>query len=320
MEPLRPLLLARTFDLGGTIDAFRRVSETITAYRSAEEVLGGCVEATDLARRVGILRATAVAALERSQAARITSAEVHRSVAADLYGLLPEVIALSAAGESLADSLGVQVAQVTDGNGKPIGSLAPLPTPKPTPRPTPTPAPPKVADIKATFFGSGVKTSKYKVSGNTPSEISRSIAKHGPFSDWIGGRAAALTKPSPKYRFHFEVDGYGACRIVAESKPAITISYTIVLARWTAPSGTSSTTIRWWNADIRATAKHEKVHVDIYRSAAKRLNTALASSTCANAQRRLNTIMKDARRKNCEFDMAEYGAAAGLSLKKCLAQ
>ena len=138
--------------------------------------------------------ATAVAALERSQAARITSAEVHRSVAADLYGLLPEVIALSAAGESLADSLGVQVAQVTDGNGKPIGSLAPLPTPKPTPRPTPTPAPPKVADIKATFFGSGM-TSKYKVSGNTPSEISRSIAKHGPFSDWIGGRAAAVTSP-----------------------------------------------------------------------------------------------------------------------------
>ena len=116
------------------------------------------------------------------------------------------------------------------------------------------------------------------------------------------------------------MNGYGGCRIVVTKIPAIVLRYTIVLPRWTAPSGIESTTITWWNSDLRDIATHERVHVGIYRTASKRLNSTLAASTCANAQRNLNAVWKKAQRQNCEFDMREYGSASGLSLSACIAR
>ena len=116
-----------------------------------------------------------------------------------------------------------------------------------------------------------------------------------------------------------ELAGGGSCRIVREAKPAIRIAYTLVLPRWKAPSDASASTIAWWNTHVRDIARHEKVHVDIYRAAVKKLNSVLASSTCDNVRTRLNRVWKAVRRDQCEFDMREYGDAAGLSLSACLA-
>jgi hypothetical protein len=67
----------------------------------------------------------------------------HRDSAVTLFGLLPEVLALSKAAKTAGDDLGLQVALATvpAGADKPVGSLAPLPTPAPTPRPTARPTP-----------------------------------------------------------------------------------------------------------------------------------------------------------------------------------
>jgi predicted secreted Zn-dependent protease len=97
------------------------------------------------------------------------------------------------------------------------------------------------------------------------------------------------------------------------------VTYTIVLPGWKAPAGVSTSTIRWWNGHVREIARHEKVHVDLYRAAAKKLNNVLGSSTCANVESRLGKVWNAVRREKCEFDMREYGYAAGLSMSECLA-
>jgi predicted secreted Zn-dependent protease len=189
-----------------------------------------------------------------------------------------------------------------------------------TPAATPTPKPMKVAVIRPSFFGSGVAISTYRVTGATPYDISRSISARGPRSAWLGGRAAGLTKSKASYRWHMEVDWGGSCRIVREAKPAIKITFTIVLPRWKAGKSPAAWTVAWWNDEVRGIAKHERVHVDLYRAAQKKLNATLATSTCANVKRRLEREWAAAQRQNCAFDMNEYGTASGLSYKACLAR
>ena len=200
--------------------------------------------------------------------------------------------------------------------GQPTKFAREDPTPSPTPKPTKSPT---VVVIKPSFFGSGVAVTTYRVRGSTPYDISRSIGTEGPYMSWLGGSAAGVTQARSDYRWHMELAGAGSCRIVREAKPAIRIVHTIVLPRWKAPSDASASTIAWWNTHVRDIARHEKVHVDIYRAAAKRLNSVLASSTCDNVRTRLNRVWKAVRRDQCEFDMREYGDAAGLSLSACLA-
>ena len=318
LAALRPLVVAARFDAARTASGARQVSATLTAYDGLEHAVGGCQATAPLSPRVALLRSSAEATLEKALTAGITDARVERNAAASLLGLLPEVLALSAAATGVADKLGaaVKVAQVPADATRPVGSLPPLPTPPPTPKPTP---PPSAEAIAPSFFGAGVTISTYEVSGDTPSEISSSIGANGPYLKWLGGNAAGQTEMKSAYGFSYR-SGSGACQIVITSSPAIRLTYTIVLPRWTAPSGAPPTTIRWWNAFLRGIATHEKVHVDIYRSTAARLNSALASSTCANAERHLDAVWNDAQRENCEFDMKEYGASAGLSLESCLAQ
>ena len=188
-------------------------------------------------------------------------------------------------------------------------------TPPPSPRPT---AAPKVKTVKAGYFGTRVSVSTYRVRGASPYDISRSISKEGPYSSWLGGSAAGLTKTRSSNRWHMESTAGGSCRIVVDAKPAITLRWTIVLPRWKPPASPPAATIRWWNEQLSGIAAHEKVHVDIYREAAKRLNSVLAKSTCANVEARLTRVWDGAQRDNCEFDMREYGVAAGLSLEACL--
>lgn len=318
LASLRPLVVAASFDSAETVRATRRVSATLTAYVGLEQSLRTCDATVELAHRVEVLRTGAKATLAMSLSSAIADAQVQRDAAVSLLELLPEVLVLSEAARSVADNLGValEVAQVPDGAVQPVGSLPPLPTPGPTPKPTPLPT---AAAIKPSFFGPGVKISTYNVSGDTPREISRSIEANGPYSKWLGGNAAGQTRTVVTNRFHFEV-GSGGCQIVVEATPAIRLTYTIILPRWTPSSGTSTTTIKWWNEQLGDIATHEKVHVDIYRSAAKQLNSALASSACADAERHLEAVWDDAERENCEFDMKEYGASSGLSLRSCLAQ
>jgi predicted secreted Zn-dependent protease len=326
LAALRPLVVATPFDSAQAAGEIRLVSGTLTDYFGLEGRLGACAATAGLGPRIRSLMDDAHAALQDALAAPNLDARVQRTAAVSVLGLLPEVLALSDAAKGIADGLGVQVAVATvpSGSDRPVGSLAPLATavPKPTPRPTPkpTPKPPKAATISASFFGAGVKVTTYRVTGGTPSAISSSMTANGPYSSWAGGKALGQTKMTAAYRFVFSTDWSGACSILVEASPAIKLTYAIVLPRWSPPSGTSAATVHWWNDELHLIATHEKVHVSIYRAAAKRANSVLASSTCESATSSLESVWAEAKRDNCEFEMKEYGSALGLSLDSCLAR
>ena len=190
-------------------------------------------------------------------------------------------------------------------------AAAPTPTPKP-------PTAPQVPGVASSFFGSGAKVQTYGVTGRTREQISASIAANGPWSDWLNGRAEALTKAVPKYRFTL-AQVAAQCRIVVTAKPAVVFGYTITLPAWTKPKNADAATVRWWSAELLRVATHERHHVEIYRDGASRMTAAIADSTCSNVSAHLSTIVRDIDVQQCQFDLDEYGAALGLSLSSCLA-
>jgi hypothetical protein len=135
LASLRPLVVAKNFDLGSTLAATRRVSASLTAYPGLESTLGACAATAKLAPRVKALRARANAALDKADSASIINANARRTAAVTLFGRLPEVLALSKAGKSVADGLkaSIEVARVSKASAKPLGKLPPLPTPPPCP-------------------------------------------------------------------------------------------------------------------------------------------------------------------------------------------
>jgi predicted secreted Zn-dependent protease len=202
---------------------------------------------------------------------------------------------------------------------RPTPRPTPYRTPRPTPRPTPVPLP-RVPSITGSFFGPGVKVTWYRIAGDTPMALGASIQRHGPYHRWLGHRAEALTESSIQSRFSMQPDGYGGCKIVYGARPAIKMTFTIVLPRWKPLKTADPSTVRWWIDELLRAARHERMHVRIYIAATRKANKVLASSTCATEQRRLNAVWRQAQRDNCQFDMDEYGKASGLTMKACMAQ
>jgi hypothetical protein len=143
LAALRPLVVAARFDAAKTASGARQVSATLTAYEGLESDLQKCEPVARLAVRVAALRKSAETTLNVLLATPFSEPQKHRDGTVILFGLLPEVLALSKAAKGAADTLGVQVALATvpKGADKPVGSLPPLPTPTPRPKPSPTPKP-----------------------------------------------------------------------------------------------------------------------------------------------------------------------------------
>lgn len=320
LAALRPLVLAETFDPAATKTAARAASATVTSLEGTDRSLATCRLAAELTSQLQSLRAKLKDPLAAALAAAITDGPAMRASAVGLLAALPNVLALSKTTAAVASTLGLDVAlaDVPGDATKPIGSLPPFPTAAPPPTPKP-PAKGKVATYTAAYFGAGTKVTTYRVTGSSPDAIIRSINTKGPISTWSGGHAEALTAARPTYRFQLVTSNLTGCSIVQSASPAVKITYTITLPAWTPPAGTPAATVTWWNGELASVAKHERHHVELYRAGQKDLNAALAKSTCANAQTRLDAVWKTINREQCEFDMAEYGTELGLSLKRCLA-
>ncbi len=209
------------------------------------------------------------------------------------------------------------------------GPPLPTPIPRPTrpPRPAPTPEPqvagPGAPGLPA--FGPGsfpashaVTVTYYAVSGSTPHEIHASIDSNGPWSDWIGGNAQAHVETRSSFNFTFQGDGFGGCVIRPTGEQPVTITYNVLLPSWTPPAGASVRTVNWWTETILETVAHEGHHISIYESYLPLMNDAVRSGTCETVPVDLERLWADGRRDNCEFDLAEYGYAAGLTLESCL--
>jgi predicted secreted Zn-dependent protease len=317
LASLRAPLLEPSYDGWRMLGLARSTNATLGLYASSLPTLGSCAEATPLVERIEQLTRSARRHIGILLAAGAAVADGPREAMVALHGLLPEVLAISEQASALGDARGIQLATATvpEGAVEPLGPLTPLPRPTAPPGP---PEPGTALAIDAEFFGSGVTVDTYRVSGSTPFEISRSMNERGPYSEWVGGRADAVTAGRVSYRFT-ATSLSGTCSLVPTASPAIIIRYTITLPRWSPADGTSRATIEWWSDLILEIATHEKRHVAIYRDAQRELNAVLASSTCGNVEARLEDVWTATNRRQCEFDMREYGSALGLSLEACLA-
>jgi predicted secreted Zn-dependent protease len=175
-------------------------------------------------------------------------------------------------------------------------------------RPVPKVAMPR---ISSAWFGGGVSLYRFRITGDTRSQIISSIRRRGP-----SGGAEGETRPAIRYRFGF-VTSRGRCRVVAEARPSVTVYFRVTLPTWAATVGTDRATAAWWARELRDTAAHERHHVLLYRNAARRASQVVATSTCRNVGRRLNAIWRQASIDNCLFDVAEYGRAYGISARSC---
>jgi predicted secreted Zn-dependent protease len=163
--------------------------------------------------------------------------------------------------------------------------------------------------ISASYFGGGVTIARFRITGDTRSQILRSIRTRGPY-----GGASGVTQPYLKYRFTFRYDKRGRCRVVRTGSTAVAMSIRVTLPRWAATAGTQHSAASWWAGELRETAAHERHHVRLWRSAVREANRVVATSSCRTVGRRLDAVWQRAMVANCRFDSSEYG----ISLRACL--
>lgn len=121
------------------------------------------------------------------------------------------------------------------------------------------------------------------------------------------------------FNFTFRGEGAGECTIVPTGGDLVTMSYHVILPAWQPPPEVSSATIDWWVERIHETVAHEGHHITLYESYRPLMNDAVANGTCASVEDDLVGLKADAKRANCEFDLAEYAASLRMTLESCLA-
>ncbi len=218
--------------------------------------------------------------------------------------------------------------------GPPLPTATPRPTREPKPPGTPEPTLPATPEPQVAGPGAptlpalgpdsfpasaSVSVSYYAVSGGTPQEIHASIQDNGPWSSWAGSNAQAQVETSSSFNFVFRKDGYGGCSVIPTGSVPVTITYHVVLPSWAPPSGVSSGTVDWWTDTIHETVAHEGHHITLYEEHLPAMNEAVRSGTRASVEADLERLITEAQRANCEFDLAEYGYARGLTLESCMA-
>jgi predicted secreted Zn-dependent protease len=247
------------------------------------------------------------------------------SVAQEL-GLSPNELVFWNAEEypTLRSTPALQPGWVLRTTGPPLAT----PTPRPTPAPPPTPvlAAPTVPGVptftSASFPASDrVTVDWYPVTGASRSEILASILVNGPYSEWVGGTATAHVRVQPSFDFYFQTGPVGRCDVVANRDPAVSITYEVLLPAWSPPRDAAIEvgTLDWWAAELGETVAHEAHHIELYEEHLLAMRDLLAGGSCASVSDGLDVIWDGALQANCEFDLAEYGYASGLTLESCLA-
>jgi predicted secreted Zn-dependent protease len=162
-----------------------------------------------------------------------------------------------------------------------------------------------------------VRMTFYEVTGWTASEISSSIGANGPWSSWLPGTSSAHVDVTVFYDFRYERIGFD-CAVVATAAEPVHLVYEVVLPRWTPPANVADETLDWWTDMITDLAAHEAGHVQIYERYLAELNRTVREGSCATVEDELDALFGELDRANCEYDLAEYATAMGLSMESCL--
>jgi hypothetical protein len=108
--------------------------------------------------------------------------------------------------------------------------------------------------------------------------------------------------------------------VVASSDPAVSITYEVLLPAWSPPDGgfVAVGTREWWASELGETVAHEAHHIELYEEHLLAMRDLVGQGSCASVSDGLDVIWDGALQANCEFDLAEYGYASGLTLETCL--
>ena len=207
----------------------------------------------------------------------------------------------------------------------PTAIPSPAATTTPTPLPTSVPTPqaaPTLAQVPAGHFGPKTTVVFFDVVGATSAEITASINAQSHLA-FTGASAFAWVDPTLNSAISYATtthNGASTCEVVLNGPLAVSSTYQVYIPRWSAPQGAPANLVQWWNDSITKTLPHERHHIDIYESMLTQLNThILPGADCAAAGALLAESQAAADIANCQFDLDEYGAAAGSSLADCLA-
>ena len=204
----------------------------------------------------------------------------------------------------------------------------PLPTPIPDETPAPSLPEPQTAGpdgVLLPVFGptafpasEAVTVEYYTVRGASILEIAQSMSENGPFAEWIGGSADAAVDFRLSFDFWFNRSSIARCRIQLMDATPIDPSYHVTLPNWEPPADAPASLVEWWVGYINDTVAHERHHIEVWESYLPRMNRAVLSGTCDSVEDDLLRIYNRGSQENCEFDLEEYGFAAGLTLEDCL--
>ncbi len=212
----------------------------------------------------------------------------------------------------------------------PSPTLTVAPTPRPTkrpkaetkPRPTPVTetlpvrpparsAPPALVALpkRMTFkFPGATQVRYFSVSGRSMAVLTARTKKAAKRFCGKGTlyRPWACVHPSTDFDWDYKIDrGTGACTITRWSTRLRT---TVYFPRWTKPSRVPPVVLDWWRTAMRGLAKHESVHVRIFKNYATRLSGQLVGKPCGSAQRIVDRWAKQMEGAQNTFDRREYCA------------
>jgi predicted secreted Zn-dependent protease len=248
----------------------------------------------------------------------ITSAEVVAGQVTADFAVQWQVTSDTAPQTTLGTAVTVPLSAITV--EQPQSTVGPTskPVAKPTPVATVKPGDvPTIATLTSAYFGTGVIINYYDISGRTAAEIGASISQNFPNkTGLIEGEAS--TQYAIDYRFATETTGAN-CQIADEAQPPILMTVTVTLPHWVQPAGVDAATIKLVADDFTRVIVHERVHVQYDLAADTAANQALAASNCNNMEANLNQVWYQLEVKNCQFDLDEYAAAEGHTMKQCLA-
>ena len=292
LAALRQVVPAKPFSSQAAATANLRVSATLIAIDGDALVagLGQCASTQDLAARMAAVLEQAGVAVKAAKTFSSSDAQTQQAAAATLFGLLPEVLAISKANAVIAVDLGLrdQVAVAPSNlDPRPLGSLPPLPKPTPAatapPRSTPPPIPNEGAPtvVESTYY-SGYGAQHFtddvtSVSGSwtQPTGTCNGTKETG-FAPWVGiendvnlqqiGTGVLCLRGSavPRYYVWYEMFPKATVDISMRARPGDKFTASVARSgnQWTLTIKNRTTGQNFSTVQVRATSGYVALWID----------------------------------------------------------
>ncbi len=138
----------------------------------------------------------------------------------------------------------------------------------------------------------GVDMDYYDVSGSSAVEIRHNLNRqhvHGGFDGYTG------------WNVHWNWPGFGSNTCDLDSA-SLQTDVRVRLPRWQPPRDADPALVLKWNNYLGSLAHHEQGHVQLARQGFAKMQQILQSSSCAEADAKLNAVLGEMRQADLRYD------------------